>query len=72
MFNFEGAYRYELIEEYYPRAFDQIRRYVKTNKSGDPAGAEYENSDVNIPSPGGYHVIFFLEITIFMKSSRKK
>ena len=44
MFNFEGAYRYELIEEYYPRAFDQIRRYVKTNR-WNPAGAEYENGD---------------------------
>ena len=50
MFNFEGAYRYELIEEYYPRAFDQIRRYVKTNR-WNPAGSEYENGDVNIPSP---------------------
>ena len=50
IFNFEGAYRYELIEEYYPRAFDQIRRYVKTNR-WNPAGAEYENGDVNIPSP---------------------
>ena len=40
MFNFEGAYRYELIEEYYPRAFDQIRRYVKTNR-WNPAGADF-------------------------------
>jgi len=44
MFNFEGAYRYELIEEYYPRAFDQIRRYVKTNR-WNPAGSEYENGE---------------------------
>lgn len=50
LFNFEGAYRYELIEEYYPKAFKEIKRYVRINK-WNPAGSEYENGDVNIPSP---------------------
>lgn len=50
LFNFEGAYRYELIEEYYPRAFEIIKKYVKAGK-WNPNGAEYENGDVNIPSP---------------------
>ena len=27
-FNFEGAYRYEIIEQYYPRAFEMIKKYV--------------------------------------------
>jgi alpha-mannosidase len=49
-FNFEGAHRYALIEEYYPKAFEIIRDYVRQGK-WYPAGAEYENGDVNIPSP---------------------
>ena len=49
-FNFEGAYRYELIKEYYPKAFEQIKKYVRL-QNWYPAGSEYENGDVNIPSP---------------------
>ena len=49
-FNFEGAYRYQLIEEYYPQAFEQIKEYVAKGK-WNPSGSEYENGDVNIPSP---------------------
>lgn len=49
-FNFEGAFRYALIEEYYPDLFEKIREYVKAGR-WNPTGAEYENGDVNIPSP---------------------
>ncbi|MBR2134095.1 MAG: alpha-mannosidase [Eubacterium sp.] len=49
-FNFEGAYRYELIEEFYPKAFDIIKKYVKQGR-WIPAGAVYETGDMNIPSP---------------------
>lgn len=49
-FNFEGAFRYELIEEYYPLAFDEIVQFVEQGK-WYPAGASYESGDVNIPSP---------------------
>ena len=49
-FNFEGAFRYQLIEEYYPLAFGEIQNLVKRGK-WYPAGACYENGDVNIPSP---------------------
>ena len=31
-FNFEGAFRYELIEEYYPLAFDEITEFVKQGR----------------------------------------
>lgn len=49
-FNFEGAYRYELIEEYYPWYFEKIKEYIdKGNWS--VCGSAYENGDVNIPSP---------------------
>lgn len=49
-FNFEGAYRYELIEELYPKAFEQIKKYVKQNR-WCISGTSYESGDVNIPSP---------------------
>lgn len=49
-FNFEGAFRYELIEEYYPQAFEEIKRLVDEGK-WCVSGSAYENGDVNIPSP---------------------
>lgn len=49
-FNFEGAYRYELIEEFYPKAFEIIKDYVEQDR-WCISGTAYENGDVNIPSP---------------------
>ena len=49
-FNFEGAYRYELMEEYYPEQFEQLKAYVKSGK-WNVTGSAYENGDCNIPSP---------------------
>lgn len=49
-FNFEGAFRYELIEEYYPQYFEMIKQFVKDGK-WCVSGSSYENGDVNIPSP---------------------
>lgn len=49
-FNFEGAFRYELIEEYYPEAFEKIKEYIADGK-WFVSGSAYENGDVNIPSP---------------------
>lgn len=49
-FNFEGAFRYELIEEYYPSAFEEIRKYVNEGR-WCISGSAYESGDVNIPSP---------------------
>ncbi len=49
-FNFEGAYRYELFEEYYPEAFEKIKQYIADGK-WNVTGSAYENGDVNVPSP---------------------
>lgn len=49
-FNFEGVYRYELIEEYYSEYFEIIKKYAREGK-WCPCGSSYENGDVNIPSP---------------------
>jgi alpha-mannosidase len=49
-FNFEGAYRYELMEEYYPELFEKLKGYVLAGR-WSPCGSSYENGDVNVPSP---------------------
>lgn len=49
-FNFEGVYRYELIEEYHYDDFQKLTEYVKEGK-WVPIGSCYENGDTNIPSP---------------------
>jgi len=49
-FSFEGSYRYELLEEYYPALFEEMRGYIAAGR-WHVAGSSYENGDVNIPSP---------------------
>ncbi|MEG2001630.1 MAG: glycoside hydrolase family 38 C-terminal domain-containing protein [Clostridia bacterium] len=49
-FNFEGSYRYELMEEYYPKEFEIMKKYVAEGR-WNVAGSSFENGDVNIPSP---------------------
>ena len=50
VFNFEGSYRYELMEEYYPQLFEKLHKYVESG-NWVPVGSAYENGDVNTPSP---------------------
>ncbi|MDR3344229.1 MAG: hypothetical protein LBT21_01335 [Oscillospiraceae bacterium] len=49
VFSFEGSYRYELMEEYYPELFAKLREYVAAGR-WNVTGSAYENGDVNIPS----------------------
>lgn len=49
-FSFEGSYRYELMEEYYPEGFKRLKELVKEGR-WFPAGSAYEAGDVNVPSP---------------------
>lgn len=50
VFSFEGAYRYELMEEYYPERFEELKKYIAENR-WFVTGSAYENGDVNVPSP---------------------
>lgn len=50
VFSFEGSYRYELMEEYYPELFEQMKEYIKQGR-WNVTGSAYENGDVNCPSP---------------------
>ena len=49
-FNFEGSYRYELFEEYYPEYFEKMKKYIEEGR-WNVTGSAYENGDVNVPSP---------------------
>lgn len=49
-FSFEGSYRYELMQEYYPEMFEKLKEYVKEGR-WNVCGSAFENGDVNIPSP---------------------
>lgn len=72
-FNFEGSYRYELFEEYYPEKFEKLREYVKAGK-WNITGSAYENGDVNVPSPESLfrNILYgnkYFEKTFGMKSN---
>ena len=49
-FNFEGSYRYELFEEYYPEYFEKLKKYIAEGR-WNVTGSAFENGDVNVPSP---------------------
>jgi alpha-mannosidase len=50
VFSFEGAFRYLLIREYYPKAFERIRELVKAGR-WRVCGSSVDAGDVNVPSP---------------------
>lgn len=50
VFSFEGSYRYELMEEYYPELFEELKKYVASGR-WNVTGSAFENGDVNCPSP---------------------
>lgn len=57
--NFDGAFRYALLEEHFPDAFEQVRHWVRAGR-WHPAGAFFDAADVNIPSPESLvrHVLY--------------
>ncbi len=50
VFSFEGSYRYELMEEYYPELFEQLKEYIEQGR-WNVCGSAFENGDTNCPSP---------------------
>ena len=66
VFNFEGAYRYALMEEYYPKEFEKLKQYIKSG-NWNPCGAGWENGDVNVPSPEALFRNFLLGNDYFEK-----
>ncbi|MHB8418084.1 MAG: alpha-mannosidase [Myxococcales bacterium] len=50
VFNFTGANRYQMIEEYDPAGFAELKKWVARGR-WYPAGAAMEEFDANAPSP---------------------
>ena len=50
VFSFEGAFRYQLIEEYYPEDFERMKGYIDQGR-WRVAGSWLDAVDVNVPSP---------------------
>jgi alpha-mannosidase len=49
VFNFSGANRYRMIQEYDPAGFEELKRWVAAGR-WFPAGSSMEEADVNSPS----------------------
>lgn len=47
--SFEGAFRYRLLEEYFPRHLEEIQRWVERG-NWSPAGAAWEAMDCMLPT----------------------
>ncbi len=52
IFNFTGANRYRLMQEYFPSDFAKVKQYVAEGR-WFPAGSSMEEGDVNAPSAEG-------------------
>lgn len=50
VFSFEGAFRYQLVKEYYPDRFERLRQYVAQGR-WQVCGSWLDAVDVNMPSP---------------------
>jgi len=50
VFNFEGAFRYQLMREYYPEKFERLREYVRQGR-WRVCGSWLDAVDTNLPSP---------------------
>ncbi len=57
--SFEGAFRYRLIEEYYPHEFLKLQAYVRRRR-WHPAGAMLDAPDTILPAPESLirHVLY--------------
>ncbi len=49
-FNFEGAFRYELMKEYFPEQYQQVKNYIQQGR-WNVTGSSWDAGDVNVPSP---------------------
>lgn len=50
VFSFEGAFRYQLIKEYYPERYQRMKRYIDQGR-WRVCGSWLDAVDVNMPSP---------------------
>ena len=48
-FNFEGAFKYKLMKEYYPDHYQKMKKHIAEGR-WCPSGAFWDSCDVNVPS----------------------
>ncbi|MBC7660080.1 MAG: hypothetical protein H7249_10255 [Chitinophagaceae bacterium] len=49
-FNFTGAFRYKLMNQYWPARYERLKHYIKTGR-WHVAGSAWDETDVLIPDP---------------------
>ncbi len=49
VFNFTGSVRYEMMKEYYPEKYEQLKRYIADGR-WFVSGSSVDEGDVNVPS----------------------
>ena len=70
-FNFEGSYRYELFEEYYPKKFEQLREYINEG-SGTLPVVRMKTVMLTYPHPKAFSEIFFTVTSILKRNSARR
>ena len=51
--NFEGAFRYKLMKEYYPEKYEKVKEYIAQGR-WNVSGSQWDASDANVPSSEAY------------------
>ncbi|MGM9648300.1 MAG: glycoside hydrolase family 38 C-terminal domain-containing protein [Eubacteriales bacterium] len=69
--NFEGAFRYKLMKEYYPKMYEKVKEYVAEGR-WNVAGSQWDASDANVPSSEAYMRQILLGNGFFEKEFGKK
>ena len=69
--NFEGAFRYKLMKEYYPKMYEKVKKYVAEGR-WNVAGSQWDASDANVPSSEAYMRQILLGNGFFEKEFGKK
>jgi alpha-mannosidase len=65
-FNFEGAFKYMLMKEYYPNEYAKVKEYIKQER-WSICGSSLDAGDVNIPSPEAISRSILLGQNFFQK-----
>ncbi len=53
VFNFEGGIKYRWMKEYYPEAYQKLRKYIEQGR-WHISGASWDANDPNMPSPEAF------------------
>ncbi len=69
--NFEGAFRYKLMKEYYPKMYEKVKEFIAEGR-WNVSGSQWDASDANVPSSEAYMRQILLGNGYFEKEFGKK